>query len=346
MKQLITRKLLIAGVALMTVSSVMAQDQPERPERPERPEKPEKGKKGYQQITIIRNPVTTGGKTTVEIDGDHVKIDGKDVKDMKGEKGVSVTVRNVQEGTYYPTYPGKANTWSYSTNGDGDVTLFSEDKNRAMLGVVTEEDDKGAGIQAVTKNSGADKAGLKQGDVITQIAGHKIENTEDVTNEVRAHKPGDKVDVTYLRDGKEQKVTAELGKWKGIDINTMVTSRATAPTIRYRDMTGNNAYGIFNGQGYVFNDRPHLGLSIQDTDDGIGAKVLDVDDDSNAAKAGIKENDVIVGIDDHEVRGVDDISRIMRDNKEKYTFSFRIKRDGKTQNVEVKMPRKLKTTDL
>ena len=32
------------------------------------------------------------------------------------------------------------------------------------------------------------------------------------------HKPGDKVTVTYLRDKKEQKATAELGRWKGYDV--------------------------------------------------------------------------------------------------------------------------------
>jgi serine protease Do len=43
--------------------------------------------------------------------------------------------------------------------------MFSEDDNVAMLGVVTEGDDKGAEIQSITKESAADKAGLKKGDI-------------------------------------------------------------------------------------------------------------------------------------------------------------------------------------
>jgi serine protease Do len=102
----------------------------------------------------------------------------------------------------------------------------------------------------------------------------------------------------------------------------------------------------FHGNGFAFTGRPKLGLSIQDTDDGKGVKVLDVDEDSNAAKAGLREDDIIVGIDDKEVKSTDDVTRTIRENRDKYTFNFKVLREGKTQNIEVKMPRKLKTTDL
>ena len=47
----------------------------------------------------------------------------------------------------------------------------------------------------------------------------KVDDPDDLTKLIRSHKPGDKVNITYLRDKKEQKVTAELGKWKGSDFN-------------------------------------------------------------------------------------------------------------------------------
>ncbi|HEU0065418.1 MAG TPA: PDZ domain-containing protein, partial [Flavisolibacter sp.] len=223
--------------------------------------------------------------------------------------------------------------------------LFSEDNNRAMLGVVTEENDKGAEIQSVNKESAAEKAGLKEGDVIVRIGDKKIEGTEDVTNAIHERKPGDKVNITYLRGDKEEHATAELGKWKGIKMNAMSMPRiqgmgrnwtedeSPMPTMTFRD---NN----------FFDNRPKLGLSIQDTDDGNGVKVLDVDDESAADKAGIKEDDVITSVDDTPIKGTEDVTRIIRENKEKKSFNFKIVRDGKTQTVEVKIPRKLKTTDL
>ena len=57
---------------------------------------------------------------------------------------------------------------------------------------------------------------MKKGDIITKVDDEKIENPDDLSDAIQDHKPGDKVTVTYLRDKKEQKVTAELGKWKGV----------------------------------------------------------------------------------------------------------------------------------
>ena len=85
---------------------------------------------------------------------------------------------------------------------------------------------------------------------------------------------------------------------------------------------------------------------MQDTDDGKGVKVIDIDDEGNAKKAGVKENDVIIAVNDKEVNSADEVAKIVRENKDKPSVMLKIKRDGKTQNIEVKMPRKLKTADL
>jgi serine protease Do len=46
------------------------------------------------------------------------------------------------------------------------------------------------------------------------------------------------------------------------------------------------------------------------------------------------------------VNSADEVARIVRENREKPSIMLKIKRDGKTQNIEVKIPRKLKTADL
>ncbi|HEX6334992.1 MAG TPA: PDZ domain-containing protein [Flavisolibacter sp.] len=318
--------LVIATVAAaMIPSAAFAQKEKEKEK--------EKSKKETETIVITRN-VNANVNTVVEIKGDKILINGKEVKE--GTHGdVTVHRHKFRTGTY-STAPG---AWNYSMSGD----LFDEDENRAMLGVVTEGHDKGAEIKSITKGGGAEKAGLKKGDIITKLGSKKIETSDDVTSAIRAQKPGEKLTVTFLRDGKEQTVTAELGKWKGIRMNAVempnVIAGEMAPTLR----------GFENGFGGVytpFTGRPKLGLSIQDTEDGKGVKVLEVDDDSNAAKAGIRENDVILAIDDKDVKGTDDVTRTLRDSREKFTFNFKILRDGKEQTVEVKMPRKLKTADL
>ena len=329
----IMKSLMVAGAVLLILpSTLLAQKEKEEKD------KKEKEKKELQQIIITRTG-NTEGKTTIEIDGDKVKVNGQDVKD---NKDVSVRVNKVRGANVYRLNTPQG-AWSYSYDDDH-MSLFSEDENRAMLGVETEGDDKGARIASVIDESGAEKAGLKKGDVITRIDDKKIESTDDVTETIKAHKPGEKVKITYLRDDKEQTATAELGKWKGFKMNAL-----TAPRMNMGNFNLNvpEPPMVFNGGGnFYVAGRPKLGLSIQDTDDGVGVKVIDVDDDSNAAKAGLKEGDIIVGVDDHEVKGTEDVTHALRDGREKNSFMFKVQRNGKTQNIEVKMPRKLKTAEL
>ena len=61
------------------------------------------------------------------------------------------------------------------------------------------------------KDGGAAKqAGLKTGDVITAVAGTSIATGDDLSRAIDAHKPGDKVTVTYKRGGSEHTVTVTL----------------------------------------------------------------------------------------------------------------------------------------
>ncbi|MFD0683157.1 S1C family serine protease [Actinomadura fibrosa] len=67
------------------------------------------------------------------------------------------------------------------------------------------------GQEPVTKGGPADKAGLKAGDVITQLDGKPIEDATDLIAQIRSRAPGDKVKVTYQRSGKEATVEVTLG---------------------------------------------------------------------------------------------------------------------------------------
>lgn len=341
MKQVIAKRLLIAGIALLTVPSVFAQKEKEKTK--EEKDKTEKTEK-MQTIVITRNG-DIDEKTNIEIDGDKVKVNGKDAKDSKD---VHVNVNTVTGSNgrmrMYNRTPGAG---AFNFNMDGDqMSFFSEDENRAMLGVTTEGEDKGAEIQSITKESAAEKAGLKKGDIITKIDDKKIESSDDVTELIRSHKPGEKVSITYLRDGKEQKTTAELTKWKGIHMNAISIPRVQLEGLDHQMEGLRNMRPepfVWNGTGF---GRPRLGLSIQDTEEGNGVKVLDVDDESAAAKAGIKEGDIIVGVDDTEVKGTEDVVKATRERGDKMSYKFKIKRGNSTETIEVKIPRKLKTADL
>jgi serine protease Do len=101
-----------------------------------------------------------------------------------------------------------------------------------------------------------------------------------------------------------------------------------------------------NAPMVFFNRRAKLGLQVEDLEQGKGVKVKDVDEDSPASKAGLKEGDVITEVNGKDVAGVDEIRTAIRDVKDGDTVRLKYKRGNNTQTVEVKIPKKLRSADL
>jgi serine protease Do len=304
-----------------------------------------KESKDAEQI-IITLKGDTKANVTVEVKGDKVTVNGKDAKDLDGD--ISVQRNKIKDVKSLSIARGGNNRYSYNYNNDNFNSMVFDD-NRAMLGVTSEKVDNGAEIQEVTKGSAAEKLGLKKGDIITKIDDKKIDSPDDLSAAVRKHKAGEKVSVTYLRDKKEQKGTAELTKWKG------VTVYGNSPDIQFDlgDLGGmgsiapriNNSLGqswSWSGGG----NGSKLGLSVQDAEDGKGVKVLSVEDEGSAAKSGIKEDDVITEIDGKAVNSADEVAKIVRESREKISINVKLTRGGKPQSVDLKIPRRLKTANL
>ncbi|MGB1038944.1 MAG: S1C family serine protease, partial [Bacteroidia bacterium] len=115
-----------------------------------------------------------------------------------------------------------------------DLKDYGEVK-RAILGVriqdITQElaDEKGlAGldgvyIPAVTDGGSAEKAGIKEGDVITKIGEDQVDKSSELQEQISKYHPGDKVDVTVIRNGKEKVISATLLSKDGEkEINTEI----------------------------------------------------------------------------------------------------------------------------
>jgi serine protease Do len=332
------------AIALLAPSSLLAQKEEKDKEMKEKKEK-----KDVQQIIITRKN-DKADKVVVEINGDKITVNGKPLDEYKDKDGdISVRLQKFKELEGLSRIPGMGSSWNYN-GGDGDnFRYFSEDANHAMLGVTTEKVEQGVEIQDITKESAAEKAGLKENDIITKIDDSKIEDPDELSAVIKKHKPGEKVTVTYLRDKKEQKVTAELTKWKGLnmftttpgfkmDMGDMKKWENTMPELKTMPRM-NQGWSWAGGS-------PKLGLSVQDTDDGKGVKVIEVDEESNAQKAGIKEDDIITEVDSKAVNNADEIAKVIRESKDKISVMIKLQRGGKTQNIEVKMPRRIKTADL
>ncbi|MDT0568036.1 trypsin-like peptidase domain-containing protein [Streptomyces sp. DSM 3412] len=71
------------------------------------------------------------------------------------------------------------------------------------------------GSDSITPGGPADKAGLKPGDVITKLDDHVIDSGPTLIGEIWTHLPGDKVTLTYTRDGKTRTADVTLGERQG-----------------------------------------------------------------------------------------------------------------------------------
>lgn len=93
-------------------------------------------------------------------------------------------------------------------------------------------------------------------------------------------------------------------------------------------------------------DGPKMGISIEDLTEGPGAKVLEVTEGSPAAKAGIAKNDIITSVDGSSICDVATLQEKASDLKAGDAITLKLTRDGKSKEVTVKIPKKVKKANI
>jgi thiol-disulfide isomerase/thioredoxin len=86
---------------------------------------------------------------------------------------------------------------------------------RAWLGISMDRDSlsPGALVGHVVRGSPADRAGIRDGDRLVGVAGARVGSSRAVVEAVAAHQVGDRIDITYVRDGREARASAVLGRY-------------------------------------------------------------------------------------------------------------------------------------
>lgn len=277
-----------------------------------------------QEIIIRKN--ADASKTIIEIDSDRITVNGKPLSDFDGD--VTVLSRR---------FRGDGNR--FFEPGNRFNSTFS---NSAFLGVLVDKADQGVVIKKVIDTSSAQRAGLKENDIITKVGDETIASPEDLQKAIGKYKVGDKVTVNYLRDGKKRSANVTLGKFtSGKLIDIRIDSLVDSLGNRFRFNLPPMAREYFN-----FNRQPQLGLKIEDTRDNNGAKILEVKEGSPAEKAGLKKDDIITEIDGQKVNGVNDVrSKVIR-SENKNALQIKAKRGDKEMNFDVQVPKVLKSIDI
>ena len=80
------------------------------------------------------------------------------------------------------------------------------------LGITIQQTDDGIEIVGFAKNSNAESAGLKEGDIITEVDGKSYDSVTDISDYISSKKVGDKVKVTVKRNNEEKTYSVKLVK--------------------------------------------------------------------------------------------------------------------------------------
>ncbi|MBM7417788.1 MULTISPECIES: trypsin-like peptidase domain-containing protein [Chryseobacterium] len=185
---------------------------------------------------------------------------------------------------------------SLDLSNDQQVAFYNQEKKTNI------KPGSGVYITGLPDNSGAQDAGMKVGDIITKIDGANITDFADLSIAIGSKRPGDKVQVTYTRNGKETTSTVTLKDQKG------GTSARTKADLSVTEKIGADFQSLDD------RTKAYYGLS-----NGVVAK--NVVEGSEIAKAGIVDGYIITEINGKPVNSQKDVENLLN----KFTGTGQIK---------------------
>ncbi|MDD3643425.1 MAG: PDZ domain-containing protein [Candidatus Krumholzibacteria bacterium] len=235
----------------------------------------------------------------------------------------------------------------------------------AFLGIYMEDiDDEGRRERDYPKSSGvlvtkviedspAEEAGIEEGDVIFLFAGETVQGSRQLGELVSTRKPGDTVEIVLYREGGKKTVDVALAErrtsYVTVDIDEDDLERSFMIMNKLGEPAGAHIFGDRGGVWSLITDRAVLGVSLHDLSDdlapyfdvrpGEGVLVLEVYDDTPAAKAGLKDGDVIVEIAGAKVSRYDDVIDALEDVEEDADVTVTVIRRGAKTDIPVKVER-------
>ncbi len=159
------------------------------------------------------------------------------------------------------------------------------------------KDNNGAVVTQIEPDSPGAKAGLRVGDVVTEMDGQKVSDAGQLQMEVGEKRPGTKVTLQVMRDGKSISVPITLEELDGSDRDNKLSAENT-------------------------NDKPRWGLGIADItpelreqlkapEDLHGAVIQRVLPGSPSDDAGLQPGQVILGVNRHETKSASDVQKAL-----------------------------------
>lgn len=170
----------------------------------------------------------------------------------------------------------------------GLLGILGQDVDAGLSEAMNLDVNKGAFVSEVSPESAAEKGGIEAGDIITKVNGKQIGSFQELRAKIGSMGAGAKVKLTLLRKGKKQDVTVTLGDATA----TVVEAKEIHPALEGATLAnGNTARGS------------------------SGVEITELENRSPAARVGLQEGDVLVGVNRNRINNVTELRAILDDAK-------------------------------
>jgi len=270
----------------------------------------------FIQTDAAINRGNSGGPL-VNLDGEVIGINTAIASRSGGYEGIgfAIPIEMVQEVKDQLIETGKVTRGMLGIRIQ-DVDRLAEDVRKSLKIDV----DYGAYVEGVVKDTPAEEAGIRPGDVIVEFKGKRIEDSRNLQKMAAATAPGTKVKLVVLRDGSKKKLSVTLGEMAD-DMSVVQPQKVSESNL---GMT-------------VEKVTPQLAKRFGIDEDSKGVVVTGVAPEGPAARAGLKTGSVILEVNRESVETVKQFEKALDKSKETDSVLLLVQQEGVTRLVSVKL---------
>ncbi len=254
------------------------------------------GIEGYEnfiQTDASINPGNSGG-ALVDLDGKLVGVNTAIVGPSGGNVGIGFAIPSNM------AYSIMQQLIEFGEVRRGQLGVMIQDVTPELAQAFGIDQQNGAVIAQVIKDSAADKAGFKVGDVVVALNGRPVKSSSQLRNAVGLLKVNEAVNLDIIRNGKKRTVKVKIAAPKHTTATEAGLEEKLSGAVLGRIEAGHPLAG-----------------KIQ------GVEVISVERGSKAAHAGLRRGDVIVSVNRQPVKSVDDVRLAAKNEKHGILLNIR-----------------------